>query len=75
MTTSLLHPAAHQTPLHFTLSERALGALLGSAVADALGAPFEFGPAGEYTRRFPTPVWGGTGEMTGGGGFGWAPGE
>ena len=41
----------------------------------ALGAPFEFGPTGEYTRRFPAPVWGGTGEMTGGGGFGWAPGE
>ena len=44
-------------------------------VADALGAPFEFGPAGEYSSRFPSPVWGGTGEMTGGGGFGWAAGE
>ena len=41
MTTSLLHPTAHQTPLHFTLSERALGALLGSAVADALGGDDE----------------------------------
>ncbi|MEY2755829.1 MAG: hypothetical protein RJB65_2187 [Actinomycetota bacterium] len=53
----------------------ALGALLGSMVGDALGAPFEFGRAGEYTRRFPTPVLGGRGEMVGGGGFGWAPGE
>jgi len=48
---------------------------VGSAVGDALGAPFEFGPAGEYSRRFPHPVVGGRGEMTGGGGFGWAPGE
>lgn len=53
----------------------AIGALLGSMVGDALGAPFEFGPAGEYSRRFPTPVRGGRGEMVGGGGFGWAPGE
>lgn len=53
----------------------AIGALLGSMVGDALGAPFEFGPAGEYRRRFPAPVLGGRGEMTGGGGFGWAPGE
>ncbi|MEY4174934.1 MAG: hypothetical protein RI900_2099, partial [Actinomycetota bacterium] len=55
--------------------DRAVGALLGSAVGDALGAPFEFGPAGEYSARFPQPVIGGSGEMTGGGGFGWAAGE
>lgn len=54
---------------------RALGALIGGAVGDALGAPFEFGPAGQYTRRFPEPVLGGVGEMVGGGGFGWEPGE
>jgi ADP-ribosyl-[dinitrogen reductase] hydrolase len=33
--------------------DRALGALIGSAVGDALGAPFEFGPPGAYSRRFP----------------------
>lgn len=54
---------------------RALGAVIGSAVGDALGAPFEFWPAGEYGRRFPEPVLGGIGEMIGGGGYGWEPGE
>jgi ADP-ribosyl-[dinitrogen reductase] hydrolase len=55
--------------------QRAIGALCGSAVGDALGAPFEFGPAGQWSARFPEPVLGGTGEMIGGGGFEWAPGE
>jgi len=55
--------------------QRAIGALCGSAVGDALGAPFEFGPAGAFSARFPAPVVGGIGEMTGGGSFGWAPGE
>ena len=55
--------------------QRALGAVIGSAVGDALGAPFEFGPAGPYSATFPEPVLGGIGEMTGGGGFGWAPAE
>lgn len=55
--------------------QRAIGALCGSAVGDALGAPFEFGPAGAWSARFPEPVLGGIGEMTGGGSFGWAPGE
>ena len=55
------------------LHHRAMGALVGSAVGDALGAPFEFGPAGRYTQRFPQPVLGGIGEMVGGGP--WAPGE
>lgn len=45
------------------------GAVVGSAVGDALGAPFEFGPAGVYTARFPD----GAGTMCGGGG--WDPGE
>ncbi|MEV6020396.1 ADP-ribosylglycohydrolase family protein [Streptomyces sp. NPDC051997] len=49
----------------------ATGTILGSAVGDALGAPFEFGPEGAFTRRFPAP--GGGGEMCGGGG--WDPGE
>ncbi|MFF3405659.1 ADP-ribosylglycohydrolase family protein [Streptomyces sp. NPDC002742] len=49
----------------------AIGTILGSAVGDALGAPFEFGPEGAFTRRFPAPGQGG--EMCGGGG--WDPGE
>jgi ADP-ribosylglycohydrolase len=55
--------------------QRALGAVIGSAVGDALGAPFEFGPPGEYSRKFPAPVIGGIGEMVGGGAIGWEPGE
>jgi ADP-ribosyl-[dinitrogen reductase] hydrolase len=58
-----------------TQRDRALGIIIGSAVGDALGAPFEFGEPGEYALRFPAPVVGGRGEMVGGGGFGWAPGE
>ena len=50
---------------------RALGAVIGSAVGDALGAPFEFGPEGAFSARFPNPGHGG--EMCGGGG--WDPGE
>ncbi|MEZ0094058.1 ADP-ribosylglycohydrolase family protein [Streptacidiphilus sp. EB129] len=50
---------------------RAAGALVGSAVGDALGAPFEFGPAGDFSQRFPRG--GGAQEMCGG--RGWAPGE
>ncbi|MFJ9869592.1 ADP-ribosylglycohydrolase family protein [Streptomyces sp. NPDC101165] len=52
-------------------TERAAGALLGSAVGDALGAPFEFGPEGAFSARFPHPGHGA--EMCGGGG--WDPGE
>ncbi|MEU7484831.1 ADP-ribosylglycohydrolase family protein [Streptomyces sp. NPDC042319] len=51
--------------------ERAAGAIIGSAVGDALGAPFEFGPEGAFSARFPVPGVGG--EMCGGGG--WDPGE
>lgn len=54
---------------------RAMGAIVGAAVGDALGAPFEFGRPDEFARRFPSPVLGGTGELVGGGVFGWAPGE
>lgn len=50
---------------------RALGAVVGSAVGDTLGAPFEFGPEGAFSARFPNPGHGG--EMCGGGG--WDPGE
>jgi len=55
--------------------QRVIGALCGSAVGDALGAPFEFLPAGSYRARFPEPFLGGTGEMCGGGTFNWRVGE
>ncbi|GAB1821486.1 ADP-ribosylglycohydrolase family protein [Herbidospora sp. RD11066] len=45
--------------------ERAAGAVVGSAVGDALGAPFEFGPPGALSASGD--------EMRGGGG--WDPGE
>ena len=48
--------------------------MIGSAVGYALGAPFEFGPAGQHAQQFPEPVVGRTGEMIGGG-IGWAAGE
>ncbi|MDQ3734579.1 MAG: ADP-ribosylglycohydrolase family protein [Actinomycetota bacterium] len=54
---------------------RVTGAFLGSVVGDALGAPFEFGPPGAYSQRFPTDARGVRTEMCGGGGLGWAPGE
>ncbi|MEV4429652.1 ADP-ribosylglycohydrolase family protein [Streptomyces sp. NPDC053792] len=50
-------------------TDRAVGAVLGSAVGDALGAPFEFGLPGVFRERFPD----GAGELCGGGG--WDPGE
>ncbi|RST19095.1 ADP-ribosylglycohydrolase family protein [Streptomyces sp. WAC05374] len=50
---------------------RSGGAVVGSAVGDALGAPFEFGLPGVFSARFPVP--GAGGEMCGGGG--WDPGE
>ena len=56
-------------------TQRVIGALCGSAVGDALGAPFEFLPPGSYRARFPQPVLGGTGEMCGGGTFNWRIGE
>src|SRR5690349_787335 len=55
--------------------QRAVGCIVGSAVGDALGAPFEFGPPGKYSEAYPVPRLGGIGEMTGGGGFHWAPGQ
>ncbi|MEI4273403.1 ADP-ribosylglycohydrolase family protein [Klenkia sp. LSe6-5] len=54
--------------------DRAVGAVVGSAVGDALGAPFEFGPPGQFSARFPEGHAGGD-EMCGGGSLGWAPGE
>ena len=55
------------------LRRRAAGALIGSVVGDALGAPFEFGPAGAFSRRFPIPARGVSTEMCGSGV--WEPGE
>src|SRR4051794_12836991 len=60
-------------PMH--RSHRVAGALVGSAVGDALGAPFEFGPPGQFARRFPAPARGVATEMCGGGSLGWEPGE
>src|ERR687897_2898560 len=56
-------------------SHRVAGALVGSAVGDALGAPFEFGPPGRFSAAFPTPARGSRTEMCGGGSLGWEPGE
>src|SRR3954451_24245761 len=60
-------------PMH--RSHRVAGALIGSAVGDALGAPFEFGPPGQFSARFPTAARGVATEMCGGGSLGWGPGE
>ena len=46
--------------------DRAVGAVLGSAAGDAVGAPYEFGP--------PRPA-DAEAEPVGGGPFGWGPGE
>src|SRR4051812_8033841 len=56
-------------------SHRVAGAVVGSAVGDALGAPFEFGPPGQLSKRFPRPARGVHTEMCGGGSLGWEPGE
>lgn len=53
--------------------DTAAGALLGAAVGDALGAPFEFREPGLYRRTFPAPCAGPDTEMVGNGV--WAPGE
>src|SRR5215210_4274219 len=59
----------------FHRSHRVAGALVGSAVGDALGAPFEFGPPGQFSARFPAPARGTSTEMCGGGSLDWEPGE
>jgi ADP-ribosyl-[dinitrogen reductase] hydrolase len=56
-------------------AHRVAGALIGSAVGDALGAPFEFGAPGRFSARFPSPARGVETEMCGGGSLGWEPGE
>ncbi|WP_167582040.1 ADP-ribosylglycohydrolase family protein [Kineococcus rubinsiae] len=54
---------------------RVMGSLVGSAVGDALGAPFEFGPPDALSARFPTAARGVATEMCGGGTLDWEPGE
>ncbi|MFF1477493.1 ADP-ribosylglycohydrolase family protein [Streptomyces sp. NPDC058301] len=51
--------------------QRTAGTIVGAAVGDALGGPFEFSLPGTFGARFPAP--GAGGEMAGGGG--WDPGE
>ncbi len=55
--------------------DRVVGVLLGAAVGDALGAPFEFAPAGTFSARLPDRRTDGAGDMIGGGAFDWEPGE
>ena len=55
--------------------DRATGVVLGAAVGDALGAPFEFAPRGTFSARLPDRRPDGVGDMIGGGAFGWEPGE
>ena len=55
--------------------DRAAGVVLGAAVGDALGAPFEFAPRGTFSARLPERRDDGVGDMIGGGAFGWEPGE
>ena len=55
--------------------DRVTGVVLGAAVGDALGAPFEFAPRGTFSARLPDRRPDGTGDMIGGGAFGWEPGE
>src|SRR3954447_6280260 len=56
-------------------SHRVAGALIGSAVGDALGAPFEFGPPGQFSACFPEAARGARTEMCGGRSLNWEPGE
>ena len=49
-----------------------MGALVGQAVGDALGARYEFGPPGEISKIFPKGV---PCRHLGGGSFGWRIGE
>src|SRR3954451_6587902 len=62
-------------PTRMHRSHRVAGALIGSVVGDALGAPFEFGPPGRFSARFPPEARGVRTEMSGGGPTGREPGE
>lgn len=58
--------------LPYPVQHRAVGCLVGQAVGDALGAPYEFGPRGRYRSENPE---GSKHNYKGGGSFGWEPGE
>jgi ADP-ribosyl-[dinitrogen reductase] hydrolase len=60
------------TPTDYQIRHRAIGAFVGQAVGDALGARYEFGKPGQISREFPlgTPC-----QHLGGGAFGWDTGE
>ena len=60
------------TPINPNHKNRAIGCLVGQAVGDALGAPYEFGRAGAFGKDNPV---GSRDEMKGGGSFGWEPAE
>ena len=53
-------------PTPAVIADRAAGAILASAAGDALGAPHEFGPPLDAAVEL---------RMSGGGSFGWKPGE
>jgi len=55
--------------------DRVVGVIVGAAVGDALGAPFEFGPEGTFSAQLPARRSDGVGDMIGGGVFDWGPGE
>ena len=57
----------------YDLQHRAVGSIVGQAVGDALGAPFEFRRPGLFAETIRDLD--GANEMIGGGGFGWAPAE
>lgn len=56
-------------------TSRAQGVLVASAVGDALGAPYKFGPPGQLSGEFPAAARGPATELRGGGALGWEPGE
>lgn len=58
--------------LPYPVQHRAVGCLVGQAVGDALGAPYEFGLRGRYRSENPE---GEKHYYKGGGSFGWEPGE
>ena len=62
-------------PVAGPYDDRVVGVMLGAAVGDALGAPFEFAPRGTFSARLPDRSADGRGDMIGGGAFDWEPGE
>ncbi len=68
-------PADPGAPATSALQDRVVGVVLGAAVGDALGAPFEFAPGGTFSARLPDRRPDGEGDMIGGGAFQWEPGE